>query len=369
MIKYLIILILTGGFQLHLVTAQPFPEDSSGIEITSLFGLPIAYYTPETRWAGGIAGLMNFRFRKDSADISRPSQLQIGAAYTQERQFLSYLPFSIFADNNRWYFYGELGYYRYSYFFYGIGNENTIPEGELYDVNFPRIRVHGMKLIAPHLYLGAHYWLDAFEIADLDAGDRLADPVRNITGREGGIISAPGLIALLDKREDVFAPESGYYLESLVQMSRPWTGSTFRYERFTLDGRYYLPVVSRLHHILAVQIYADLTNGNVPFNALPLLGGTRRMRGYYEGRYRDNNLLSAQVEYRFPLFWRLGMVAFGGVGTVFPAWKEFSPAYLRAAGGAGLRIRISNTDRVNARIDAAFGPGTTGYYITIGEAF
>lgn len=367
--KQIILLVCLWLFSPQMSFAQSSQQDSTGIEITSLFGLPIAYFTPETRWAGGIAGLMNFRFRRDSADISRPSQLQIGAAYTQERQFLSYLPFSIFADNNRLYVYGELGYYRYSYFFYGIGNENTIPEGELYDVNFPRIRVHGMKLIASNLYLGAHYWMDAFEIAGLDAGDRLADPGRNITGREGGIISAPGLIALLDKREDVFAPESGYYLEGLVQISRPWTGSTFRYERFTLDGRYYLPVVPRLHHVLAVQVYADLTNGDIPFNALPLLGGTRRMRGYYEGRYRDNNLLSAQAEYRFPLFWRLGMVAFGGIGTVFPTWKELSPSYLRAAGGAGLRIRISNTDRVNARIDAAFGPGTTGYYITIGEAF
>lgn len=349
--------------------SQGVPNDSTrGIKISSLFGLPIAYYTPETRWAGGLAGLMAFRFRSDSAS-SRPSQLQLGFAYTQERQFLSYLPFTIFADNERWYLYGELGYYRYTYFFYGLGNENTNPDGELYDVNFPRLRIHAMREVKPRWYVGGHYWLDKFDIANVDPAGRLADPQRDITGRSGGVISAPGLITLLDGREDVFAPESGYYLEGLAQISRAWTGSPFDYSRFTIDGRYYVPLLPKLHHVLALQGYADLTQGDAPFNALPLLGGGKRMRGYYEGRFRDKNLIMAQAEYRFPLFWRIGAAGFFSVGTIFPSWKDLSSEYLRYAGGGGLRIRISKTDRVNIRLDAAFGPGTSGYYVTIGEAF
>ncbi len=353
---------------LLMISASAQQADSIGLQRTSLFGLPIAFYTPETRWGGGAAGLLGFRFRQDSAG-DRPSQIQLGFAYTQEKQFLSYLPFTIFADNNRWYWYGELGYYRYTYFFYGIGNEDLIPDGELYDVTFPRVRIHGMRLVAPNLYMGAHYWMDAFRISNLESGGLLADSMQNITGRNGGLISAPGIMALWDGREDVFAPEAGYYLEALFQVSGKATGSPFSYTRFRLDGRYYIPVWSEKHHVLALQGYVELTTGDPPFNALALLGGTRLLRGYYEGRYRDNNLLMAQAEYRFPLFWRVGMTTFGGVGTVFPSWNKRSGEYLRVSGGAGLRIRISDQDRVNIRLDAAFGPNNSGYYVTVGEVF
>lgn len=351
------------------LSAQETTEDTvRKMQITSLFVLPIVYFTPETRWAGGVGSLVAFRFKGDSVG-TRPSQVQLGFAYTQERQFLSYLPFSIFAKQEQWYIYGELGYYRYTYFFYGLGNKNTNPDGELYDVNFPRLRIHAMRKIKPRWYLGLHYWWDIFEIANADPNGKLSDPVENIQGRNGGVISTPGLITLFDGRDDVFAPESGYYLEALTQISRPWTGSPFSYSRITIDGRYYLPISRKLKHTLALHAFADLTEGVPPFNALPSLGGPRRLRGLYEGRYRDNHVVLAQAEYRLPLFWRLGMAGFVSVGSVFPSFQEISTRYIRYAGGAGLRIRISKQDRVNLRIDAAFGPGNSGYYLTVGEAF
>lgn len=53
-----------------------------------------------------------------------------------------------------------------------------------------------------------------------------------------------------------------------------------------------------------------------PFNALSLLGGSRRLRGYYEGRYRDQNSALVQAELRVDVFKRLGAVVFGGVGAL-----------------------------------------------------
>lgn len=365
----LAILFLIGWWNLP---AQSHQADAAAtadsFEVTSLFGLPIVFYSPETRWAGGAAGLLAFRFPGEPGD-SRPSQLQLGFAYTQERQVLSYLPFILFWDNERWYSYGELGYYRYTYFFYGLGNVDTDPAGELYDVNFPRLRLHLMRALRPGWYLGAHYWLDVFDIANTAAGGRLADPAQDITGRKGGTISAPGVITLLDHREDLFAPQGGYYLEALFQVSGRWTGSPFPYTRTVVDARAYLPTWEAQDHVLALQAYGEFTTGDPPFNALALLGGNKRMRGYYEGRFRDQHLLLAQAEYRAPLFWRMGAVAFMGIGSVFQRWREIGASTLRVAGGGGLRIRISNQDRINLRLDAAFGSGTSGYYVTVGEAF
>ncbi len=50
---------------------------------------------------------------------------------------------------------------------------------------------------------------------------------------------------------------------------------------------------------------------------LPLLGSNHRMRGYYEGRYRDKNAISGQLEYRHKL--RAGGMALS-VGRARAPW-------------------------------------------------
>jgi hypothetical protein len=342
--------------------------DTTKLQITSLFGLPVVYYTPETRWGFGLAGLAAFRLPNEPRH-SRSSQLQLGAVYTQEKQLLLYLPYVLFAKDESYWAYGEIGYYRYTYFYYGNGNEDLQPEGELYDVNFPRLRLHALRKLAPGWYLGGHYWLDVFDIQNTQPGGLLASKQREITGRNGGIISGPGLISIYDRRNDFNSPTRGYYAEALFQVNAPWTGSTFNYTRTSLDLRGFLPIWPQQEHVLAGQIYADLTSGAPPFNALALLGGPKRMRGYYEGRYRARNLLGGQMEYRAHLFWRLGATAFVAGGAVFEQWEELSREVLRYTWGGGLRVRISQADRINVRFDVGIAEGTPAYYLTVGEAF
>jgi hypothetical protein len=57
-------------------------------------------------------------------------------------------------------------------------------------------------------------------------------------------------------------------------------------------------------------------SGNVPYRMLPTLGGSKYLRGYYKGRFRDKNLILIQQECRMPLYKRLGIAVFGGVGEV-----------------------------------------------------
>lgn len=91
------------------------------------------------------------------------------------------------------------------------------------------------------------------------------------------------------------------------------------------------------------------------------------MRGYYGGRYIDNNMLSAQLELRQHIFDRIGCALWAGGGGVFSSydnlrWKNILPNY-----GIGLRVEIKHN--VNARIDYGFGKGTGGFVFAIGEAF
>ena len=91
------------------------------------------------------------------------------------------------------------------------------------------------------------------------------------------------------------------------------------------------------------------------------------MRGYYGGRYIDNNMLSAQVEYRQHIYSRLGCAFWVGGASVFPTFSSFDIKDVLPNYGIGLRIELKHN--VNGRIDYGFGKGTGGFVFSIGEAF
>jgi hypothetical protein len=93
------------------------------------------------------------------------------------------------------------------------------------------------------------------------------------------------------------------------------------------------------------------------------------MRGYYENRFRDNNVALFQAELRKMLSPRFGLAVFASGGKVFNTLNAFGISPFRLAGGAGLRISIDKREQLNLRLDAAFGKDSKAFYILIGEAF
>ena len=331
---------------------------------STLIPLPIVFFTPETSWGFGAAGIYSFHFKQDSIN-SRPSQIQFGFAYTLRNQVLSYLPFQLFFKNGKYKVYGELGYYRYLYEFSGIGNEDHQENSELFSVNYPRVRLNALAQIRPNLFAGLRYWMDDYDIVKIETNGLLANGM--IPGSSGGFLSGFGLVSNYDTRDKIFYPFRGQYAEMVVFFNNKFFGSDFNYTKFIFDGSTYFQ--NRWNHILALNVYAEMTAGNPPFNQLSLLGGTKRMRGYLEGVYRDKQYLTFQAEYRVPLFWRIGIVVFGGYGMVENDFKDFKGKHLRYSIGGGLRLLLDKKQKVNLRFDAGFGQNTSGLYITVSEAF
>jgi hypothetical protein len=94
------------------------------------------------------------------------------------------------------------------------------------------------------------------------------------------------------------------------------------------------------------------------------------MRGYYEGRYQDKNLIAFQTELRTPVYKRWGAVIFTGVGKVSAHLPElFDFQELKPSLGIGLRFAINKKENLNLRVDAGFGKHSQGTYINLAEAF
>ena len=92
------------------------------------------------------------------------------------------------------------------------------------------------------------------------------------------------------------------------------------------------------------------------------------MRGYREGRYRDNVLTVLQAEYRLIVWGPVGFALFGSVGDLQPRYSALGSEKLIFAGGPGLRFLI-NEEGLNFRIDYGYGREGGSFYFTLGEAF
>jgi len=329
---------------------------------TRFFGLPVVFYAPETRLGFGAASILSFKTNRYDT-LLRPSQVTLGGAYTLEKQILLYTPFDIWMQQNNYQAKGELGYYKYFYRYYGNGNQTK--SEETYDVTFPRVRTEFTRRLYKQLYAGLKYTFDAFDITQVQEGGILDQEM--VTGSAGGTISGLGGIVKYDTRNSVFYPSKGWYVEGSYLRFSPKIGSDFTYNLNWIDARHYFDF--KKDRVLATQVYARLSQGEVPFFHLSQMGGNQRMRGYFQGRYRDKQLLGWQAEYRTPVFWRIGLVAFAGNAVVAESISALQWRYIRTAVGGGVRVRIDNERKINLRLDYAVSREGSGFYVTIGEAF
>jgi outer membrane protein assembly factor BamA len=361
-IKYWVLVLLAIRTLIPGVYAQTaVPKNPNRLKFV---GLPVVFFSPDTRLGGGIGGIVTFNFPKDSIGARR-SSVTVGAVYTQLNQLLLYFPFQFFPRNQRYWIGGEAGYYRYVYNFFGTGNGFPPDYIERYNAIYPRIRLNLSKKVAPGLYAGLRYAYDDFTFTRIEPDGILAKG--ELTGANGGRVSGIGAGINYDSRNSIFYPTRGWLVDANIYGEAAITGSQFNYRRLSVDAAYYRALGKK--GVLALNSVGVLSFGRVPFHQMPVVGGTKRLRGYFEGKYRDNHLLVLQGEYRQLLFWRIGGVVFGGVGMVADRFETLAFRHTRHNIGAGLRVMLDKAQKINIRADYGLGYRSNGFYLTFGEAF
>lgn len=326
-------------------------------------GLPVVFYTPETRWGFGATGICLFNFKSDTINAPR-SSFNLLAAYTQNKQILFTLPFNLFIFNRSYWTYGELTYNRFNYNFYGVGNEVSPTFVERYGVEFPRVRLTFLKKIFPGFYAGLRYAYDNYRLFNLNENGQLIK--QDIPGSSGGVVSGLGAVFLYDLRDHIFFPTKGLWSELVIYHADPLTGSTFNYTRVAFDFTKYW---SYQKNILAFNFYTIYSQQDLPFFQMATLGGQKKMRGFYEGRYRDNNALVLQAEYRRMVWGPLGFTLFADLGQVMHRYQDLKLDTWRYTYGAGIRIMADPKQKLTLRLDFSVGNKKLLTYFTIGEAF
>jgi len=133
------------------------------------------------------------------------------------------------------------------------------------------------------------------------------------------------------------------------------------------DLRTYGPLGEK--SLVAIQLYSETAFGEIPFQGQAWYGGGERARGYFRGRYIDNNLYVLRAEYRWRYLPRWVLAGFVLVEEVADLPRNFFDE-LKPSFGGGIGFQISIKQLTLLHFDVGFGKdGSGGFYFGVDEVF
>jgi outer membrane protein assembly factor BamA len=216
------------------------------------------------------------------------------------------------------------------------------------------------------VYLGPQVvWMESTVAIEDSAGQAIL-PAEDLSTTG---LFAPGIQGEIDTRDDDYWPTSGSLVKLKGLFFTDALGGSRTFQRYQGTWSWYV----RLHGkrlALATNLNLCGVAGDTPFYGLCSIGtGRFGLRGYTQGRYRDEIMTTVQAELRFHTAGRFGAAAFGGFGQVAPGMGEILDAELLPAGGAGLRFQLTRNYPMHLRADYAWGKDGGLLYFSVSEAF
>ncbi len=328
-----------------------------------LIPLPAVFYTPETRL--GFGALVSGVFNLGEASTTRNSNAQVLGAYTLNKQIILQTKHNIFSKGEKFVYNGELSYYDFPILYYGIGNDTKEEFEENLDYKVLIFRERILRKVKKNFFAGLQYRYSYLYDLIYEPEFLTSDEQRleSEVGNNAGV----GFSFIYDSRDNVLNASEGHFAEFSSFFHGSAINGDYQFNRYTIDLRKYIPLNES--DVLATQFFAELNTENTPFREMSLLGGETIMRGYYNGRFRDNQQIAMQAEYRKQIIPWIGVVAFGGIGDVAADLGGFDLGEFKYTVGGGLRLMVNKADRLNIRIDYGFGKETSGFYFAFAEAF
>ncbi len=327
-----------------------------------VFVLPVIAYSPETKFTFGASAGRSYRFSDDPR--SRPSMFTPVFLVTTNSQLMLWLFGDVWWANDAWHLSGMTGYSKYPTLFYGVGDDTPVEAEEDVTPATGRLDLSLMRAVRPRFYVGPRFEWEQAQILEREDGGLIDSGT--VPGSEGADLCGLGLTASYDTRDALMYPTRGWFASLGASRYLDILGGDYVYTRTVVDLRRYLSLGGT--RVLALQTMGtSLDHGQAPFQQLVRLG----LRGYYETRYLENNVVLAQAEVRSVLWGRLGGVVFAGASELAATRDGLRLDEARYAAGVGLRVRVGpdGPERAHIRFDYGIGEDDSGFYINFGEAF
>ena len=376
-------------------------SDTPQEHVKNLSLLPIVGYSPANGFVVGAAvSITEFLGNPKTTQLS---SALLNASFTTKKQILLNLRFDLFLKENKWAISGDNRLLFFAQPTYGLGIYGLQGQAYTFGLNgsdvtrtdseqpmrFNYIRLYETvsRRIVGKWYAGMGLMIDDdFNIKDQSL--KVDTPNVHLTshyiysksyGFDTAHYSTNGLSFQIihDSRDNPVNPFSGNYLNLAFRINPVAFGSSEPSTMLYYEWRNYISVSKRIpRNVIAFWFWGVLvTSGQVPYLALPSITWdtyNRSGRGYIQGRFRGNNMIYEEAEFRYRITTDglLGGVIFTNFTTASnqltgqKVFDSVAPGY-----GFGLRIMMNKKDRTNIAIDYGIGDGFTGIYFNIREAF
>ena len=329
---------------------------------------PVIAYQPTTSLEFGLGSKLLFK-PKGAGNTTRTSNLPLSVTYTLKNQFIFSSKYTIFFPGEKYLLKGALKFAKFPVAYYGIGNNTRGDEKK--EISFKNLLIEPLLLrnVYKNIFVGGGLRYSILGDSKLiKQPNELNIDFENLDAVSSGV----ELAVSLDSRDNVLNAAKGNFIEFTHGFYDPILGGTHQFMLSKLDAReYYKPWHDR-KDVFAFEVFGRFSWGSTPALELSTLGGDELLRGFPEGRYRDNHAVFTQAEYRLQILERFGMVFFAGAGDVYNTTADLSLSNLKYSLGTGLRLKIVKAENLNIRFDYGFGLGPEGdhnFYLGIAEAF
>ena len=303
----------------------------------------------------------------EKANRPERSNLNFTVAYTLKNQFILLFSPTFYFDQAKWRIDGALQAVLFPDTLYAPGPDSPATSAEKYSQRGLQLIGSIERRIVGPLRAGAQTIGFTTTVTEHVPGGLLDQGL--LVGSNGGNAVGAGPLIVVDNRDREFGARHGGR-HTLSCIFFPAVGTDFSFTQATADLRQYASLPWSERQVVALQVYSQVSTAGVPFQAMPTLAGDGRMRGFFAGRFRDRDVVMAQLEYRIEIWGRLGLAAFGGVGNVAPRLSDLDLRHPKAAGGAGIRVLLDRAQGINVRLDVGTtSTGDTNVYLALGEAF
>lgn len=270
---------------------------------------------------------------------------------------------------------GDYRYIKYPQPTFGLGGTSVLANENLIDYSMIRISEYVYKKVTGNWFLGAGYVLNHFfNIKEQGNADGSKSDFEKWGSARSTTSSGLGLALLTDTRINENNPVAGSHLLNIQFLQNlRLLGSNKEWHSLTIDARKY--IAAGKNNKLAFWGMGWFTfNSPAPYLELPSTGWDatgNKGRGYLQARFRGQNLLYLETEYRFNFTKNgfLGGVVFANAQSVTD-WPSNRFTRIHPGGGSGLRVKLNKKSATNLAIDYAIGAGgSRGLFINLTEVF
>ena len=314
------------------------------------------------------------RSAKDSTSL--PSNINASISYSEKSQII--LPFqaTLYFNNNKTILISDWRYLKYPSYTYGLGMGTSPQDSTLLSYQYFKFHQSVLFQIVPHVFIGGGYNMDYFwNVRQVYQDTGPPTDFQKYGSAPTSFSSGIAMNFLRDTRDNPINAYRGSFLNFNITPRLKFLGSDANWTSMLMEYRTYIRFPASSPNILAIWSYNWFTlSGTPPYLMLPSTAWDKTFntgRGYIQGRFRSNNMIDAEAEYRVQLTRNglFGMVVFTNLETFsnIDTWQFGTPAL---AGGLGLRIKLNKFSRTNIAIDYGWGrQGSHGFFINLGEAF